>query len=312
MRERGKGITNYIILVLMVLAILLCIWNILREKQLKDMPIELSVIVRGQSSEGLDNVRRGIELAARDYNIDVTFITLSEENNAEEQKALIARETGLNAQAILLSAVDSQLLCAAVAEAEQDIPVICFESGLTCEDHAGYISADNYEMGKELGKMLLNRGIDRGNVLIIGGDASCQSIQERRTGVLSILKDTGITVSEQESIHIGTELRQYDAVLALDTYHLEAGALRLAGANCDIPLFGIGANNKIAYYMEQDVICGIIAQNEVEMGYVGAKQAAEAVRNGKQSALPEVEFRVITKETMYEKENERLLFPFGN
>ena len=80
----------------------------------------------------------------------------------------------------------------------------------------------------------------------------------------------------------------------------------------NIPLFGIGANNKIAYYMEQDVIYGIIAQNEVEMGYVGVKQAAEAVRNGEQSTLPEVEFRVITKETMYEKENERLLFPFGN
>ena len=118
MKERGKGIINYIILVLTVLAILLCIWNILREKQLKDMPIELSVIVRGQSSEGLDNVRRGIELAARDYNIDVTFITLSEENNVEEQKALIAREVELNAQAILLSAADSQLLCSAVAEAE--------------------------------------------------------------------------------------------------------------------------------------------------------------------------------------------------
>lgn len=147
MREHGKRIIHYIILVLTVLAILLCIWNILREQQLKDMPIELSVIVRGQSSEGLDNVRRGIELAARDYNIDVTFITLSEENNVEEQKALIAREIGLNAQAILLSAADSQLLCSAVAEAEQEVPVICFESGLTCEDHAGYISADNHQMG---------------------------------------------------------------------------------------------------------------------------------------------------------------------
>ena len=128
------------------------------------MPIELSVIVRGQSSEGLDNVRRGIELAARDYNIDVTFITLSEENNVEEQKALIAREVELNAQAILLSAADSQLLCSAVAEAEEEVPVICFESGLTCEDHAGYISADNYQMGEELGKLL---GVNPNSVRMI-------------------------------------------------------------------------------------------------------------------------------------------------
>lgn len=130
--------------------------------------------------------------------------------------------------------------------------------------------------------------------------------------MLSVLENSEITVSELASIQPGTDLNQYDAFLALDAYHLEAGALLLAGANRDIPLFGIGANNKIAYYMEQDVIWGIIAQNEVEMGYVGAKQAAEAVRNGKQRALPEVEFCIITKETMYEKENERLLFPFGN
>lgn len=312
MREYKKGLVNYMLLIVAVVAILLCIWNMLREKQLQDMPIELSVIVRSQSSEGLDYVRRGIELAARDYNIDVTFITLSEENNVEEQKKLIAREVGLNAQAILLSAADAQLLCSEVAEAEKEVPVICFESGLTCNDHAGYISADNNQMGEELGKLLLNRERDCRNVLVIGGKANCQSIKERRAGVLNVLEAAGITASEQASIHTGTDLSQYDAVLALDTYHLETGALCLVGENCDIPLFGIGANNKIAYLMEQDVIFGIIAQNEVEMGYVGAKQAAEAVRNGRRGTLPEVEFRAITKESMYEKENERLLFPFGS
>lgn len=311
-RKHKKEIISYIILVLVVLAFQLYVWNMLRVKRLEEMPVELSVIMRGQSSEGMDNIRRGIELAALDYNIDVTFITLSQENNVEEQKELIEREVGLNAQAILLSAADSQLLCSAVAKAEQKIPVICFESGLTCDDHAGYISADNYQMGEELGKLLLTSGIDRGNILVIGGGVNCQSIQERREGVLHTLEDTDITVSEQTSVQAGTELAGYDAVLALDAYHLESAACYLADENRDIPLLGIGATNKIAYYMERGVIYGIIAQNEVEMGYIGAKQSAEAVRSGKQDILPEVEFRVITEETMFEKENERLLFPFGN
>ena len=53
--------------------VLLCFWSILRQKQLREMPIKLSVIVRGQSSEDFDHVRRGIDLAARDYNLDVTL-----------------------------------------------------------------------------------------------------------------------------------------------------------------------------------------------------------------------------------------------
>lgn len=301
----------FLMLAVVVCGILLSVWNTLREKQRLEDPVELSVIVRWQSSVEWENLRRGIELAARDNNIDVMYINLTQANDAQEQETLMEREKGLDTQAILLCAADAQGLSQTVTEMKKSIPVICFESGV--EDAAGTacITADNEGIGWALGELLLEQGTHTGTVLLLGGDLQCQSIQQRKAGVLAALEDTQLDVVELEK---GQEIQwsDYDAVLALDTQHLEQAAEQLSDeTKPQTLLYGIGGNNRIAYCMEHDIIQGIVAQNEVGMGYLGAKQAADTVRYGKVTELPDIEYRVITKRTMYERENEQLLFPFG-
>lgn len=310
-KTKRKNLLVYLILVLGVCGVLMVVWNTLRVKQRLEAPVELSVIVRWQSSEEWENLRRGIELAARDYNIDVVYINLTQANDGQEQKNLIEREKGLSTQAILLSAADAQALSQTVSETKKSIPVICFESGVSGETGTICISADNQGMGQALGGLLLEQGTSTGTVLLLGGEVQCQSIQQRKAGVLDALEGTQLEVVELKE---GQEIQwsAYDAVLALDAQHLEQAAQKLASSSkSQTLLYGIGGNNRIAYSMEHDIIQGIVAQNEVGMGYLGAKQAADVVRSGEVSQPSEIEYRVITKQTMYERENEQLLFPFG-
>lgn len=311
MQKRRKYSWGYLALAVVVCGVLLVSWGNLRNKQRLSQPVELSVIVRWQSSEVWDNIRRGIELAAQDYNLDVMYITLTQENSAKEQKAMIDRETQLDTQAILLSAADQEALCQVVEETRKEIPVICFESGTVCPANVTCISADNHAMGVELGNLLLAQGVKKGSVLLLGADSPCQSIQSREDGVLSVLERYPIDITTCSQLEEDTQLTDYDAVLALDTQPLEDAAQQLDGHPQETVLLGIGGNNRIAYDMEHDIIQGIVAQNEVGMGYLAAKQAADAVRTGKAEELPGIEYRVITKETMYQRENEQLLFPFG-
>lgn len=311
MKKRRRYSWAYLALAVVVCGVLLVAWGNLKHKQRMSQPVELSVIVRWQSGEVWDNIRRGMELAAQDYNLDVMYITLTQENSAKEQERMIHRETQLDTQAILLSAADQADLCQVVEETRKEIPVICFESGTTCEEDVLCISADNYAMGQQLGNLLLTQGVDEGRVLLLGADSSCQSIQSRQEGVASVLEHYPMDVTACEGLEQNMELSDYDAVLALDTQQLEDAAQQLEGHPQETVLLGIGGNNRIAYEMEHDVIQGIVAQNEVGMGYLAAKQAADAVRTGKTQEMPDIEYRVITKETMYQRENEQLLFPFG-
>ena len=127
MQTKRKYSWGYLVLAVVVCGVLLVSWGNLRRKQRLSEPVELSVIVRWQSSEVWENIRRGIELAAQDYNLDVMYITLTDENSVQEQMAMIDRETQLDTQAILLSTADQEALCQVVEETEKEIPVICFE-----------------------------------------------------------------------------------------------------------------------------------------------------------------------------------------
>ena len=311
MQTKRKYSWGYLALAVVVCGVLLVSWGNLRNKQRLSEPVELSVIVRWQSSEVWENIRRGIELAAQDFNLDVMYITLTEGNGVQEQQTMIDRETQMDTQAILLSAADQEALCQVVEETRKEIPVICFESGMVCPEDVVCISADNYAMGQELGKLLLSQGVEQGRVLLVGADSPCQSIQDRKAGVLSVLEDYPISTTVCSGAKEGTELTEYDAVLALDTQPLEDAAQCLEHRPQEVVLLGIGGNNRIAYHMEHNIIQGIVAQNEVGMGYLAAKQAADAVRTRASQEAPGIEYRVITKETMYERENEQLLFPFG-
>ena len=70
----------------------------------------VSVIVRGRNSESWTIIKEGMEQAASEMNVNISFITLLEENNTKEQKELIAREVESKVDAIVISPADFTLV----------------------------------------------------------------------------------------------------------------------------------------------------------------------------------------------------------
>ena len=87
----------------------------------KEPPPEIyriSVIVRGRAGDRWESIRQGADQAASEMNVDLSFITLSGENDSAEQISLLQREIDAGADAIVLSASDS----AALAEPRKKRP----------------------------------------------------------------------------------------------------------------------------------------------------------------------------------------------
>lgn len=280
----------------------------------------ISMLARGKSAAGWAGIREGAALAADESNVELSFILLGEDNDAEEQISLLNREREAGVDAILLSAADSAALGGALEEMEMKMPVVAFESPV--DGDYPYLSADNYAMGAQIGRQLLADGQPVRMALVESGMA-CAHIRERRDGFLSILEPENISPSIWELPPDSDEIpgylvqklsqRDVDVAVALDFLALEQTAQMVAETGRpDVSVYGIGGTDKILSYLEQGTISSIVVQNDFAMGYLSVKEAMAAIkgRAAPREGRPLMEYRLITGRNMYDPENQPLLFPF--
>lgn len=92
--------------VLLILFLLSSTDLIIKEKEAEVYP--LSVIIESTADDNYVNFRKGVERAAIELNADVSFITLYEEGNQEQQTELMLREQQDGSRALIVSPVEEE------------------------------------------------------------------------------------------------------------------------------------------------------------------------------------------------------------
>ena len=88
--EKNRWLFLAFVLVLVVLYLLSSTNLILHDKKTEIFPI--SVIVEKTSDEDYEKLRKGMDRAAEEFHVDLSFITLYEPNDQTQQFQLISRE----------------------------------------------------------------------------------------------------------------------------------------------------------------------------------------------------------------------------
>ena len=104
-----------------------------------------------------------------------------------------------------------------------------------------------------------------------------------------------------------------DIIIALDNDGTERmiDVIQAGGdESSDCALYGVGGSEKAVYYLDKGVIRTLVVPNEFKMGY----QSMEAIANQLQHQTGQLEdyqvdYLVINKDNMYDKKNQKLLFP---
>lgn len=324
--KRGRKRTFLILFLLLVLSFLLLLSDTLwHEKDRKTYNI--SIITRGKNSESLMTMKQGIEQAASEMNVNISFITLSEENSVLEQQQLIEREIQNKADAIIISPVDYEKMTESIESAMKKVPVILFESTVKSDRVQPSISCDNYKLGVNLGEEIIRNGHKASNIAIVKNNLECSSIKERYDGLMSVMKKTQnnctlweIAVDKQSSFYNGSrELldgNNIDVVVAFDTNILEnISQVKKDFINSNnenkgkFEIYGTGSTSKIISYLEDNIINATAVQNEFNVGYLSIKTAVSKI-NGNNLDSSVISSTVINRKNMYSEENQRLLFPF--
>ena len=323
--KKKKKQTFIILLLLVILSFLLLLNDTLGHENDK-RTYNISIITTGKNSESLMIMKQGIDQAASEMNVDISFVTLSEDNNAVEQTELITREIKNKADAIIISPVDYEKMAEPIESAMKIVPIILIESTVKSHNALQSISCDNYKLGVSLGEEMIRNGKTNSDVAIIKNNLENSSVKERYDGFMSVMKntknkcvfwefsgDTQLIYHNEAKAFL--EYNDIDAVVTFDSDILEGFAQAkkdLSSVNKEkksIQIYGTGSTSKIISFLEDKVISATAIQNEFNIGYLAVKSAVYKI-NRKSMENSNISSTVINIKNMYSDENQKLLFPF--
>lgn len=323
MKKRRKQI-SIVLFLLLLLSFLLLLSDTLWNEKNKEI-YNISIIAGGKNSESLMIMKQGIDQAASEMNANISFLTLSEENNIEEQKQLIEREIKNGTDAIIISPIDYEEMAEPIQVAMKKVPIILVESSIKSKYAIPSISCDNYKLGMSLGEEVIENNNTMSNIAIIKNNLECSSLKERYDGFMSIMSNTNNNCtfwkfsSEEQGNYYNQarkllESSDIDVVVTFDTGILETIAQAKKDSNssnekASIEIYGTGSTSKIISFLEDKIISATAMQNEFNLGYLGVKTAVYKI-NGKDMGNSNISSTVINAKNMYSEENQRLLFPF--
>lgn len=296
-----------------------------RETNVKEIPVKnISVITRGKLSESWENFKQGAEQAGTDLNANIRMISLGNEeaNKLEEQIELLEREVNSDADAIVIAPVDHEHMAESLAKMKRNIPVVLVESNVDSKLPYEVIACDNKKMGTALAEEVMRHGNFRKKVLLINGDISCSSVLDREAAFRDTMKISYNEILEWEQADYSSETilnylrtNNVDVIVAFDTEILENAAKALKEYEDQYPpqlteLYGVGSSSKVIRYLEYDNIVSIVVQDDYSMGYLGVRDAINAINGREEKERTEIAFKIVDHEHMYSEENQRLLFPF--
>lgn len=277
---------------------------------------EVSVIFRDADSTAMSAARQGMEQAAVDMDVELRLLNLSADGQADEQREILEREVENGADGVLLIPADRDALASAVKEAS--VPVVTMETDMAADGAAGYVSVDNTALGEALGTMTLNGAPEGSAVILVNTAPEATGISDRVEAAARVLEGAqrrvyicrpGQEGELEEALEATVEKWSASAVVAFDTSALEHAARTLAQLEEAPLLYGAGSSAAIAAYLEQGTITAVAARNEFAAGYLAVEMLVNAINGTAGPRAQLLEFSVVRKETMYEPEHEKLLFP---
>ena len=244
-----------------------------------------------------------MEQAADELGAELRFLTLTAQNDSEEQTAVLFREIDGGADALVVVPAGPDELTLALSQRPDHCPVVTLES--TVEGAAGIVAPADEEVGRRLAQALLEDWTG-GPVLLL--DPLPQTgIGARAEGARAALEERGVPVRRAAALpQDGPEERW---VMAFEPLATQQAAERKEAEELGFALYGVGSGTAITAQLERGNISALAAWSDYAAGYLAVRQAVEAAMRADRQDPGPLAFSIVRGEDIYAPENQKLLFP---
>ena len=289
----------------------------------KEIYHSVAVIVDDSSNDRWAAFKEGLEQGADEENFHINVVSTSSFVNLHEECSIISREleNGADGVIVQLCGDDVDGLFSGIVSV---VPTVLVENEGESDSLFTTVMADPYLIGKTIGKNLLEGEKGRLSGLTVGilsGNQKMKSQRLRLKGFQEAMENSGAdllwTLSAEE-IRDQSALERYwkekpvSVLVALDNDEMElAGDFTLELSGEKPELYGEGRSEKTVYYLDKGVIASLVVPNEFFLGYQCVKELAGKINYHQDDTGTEatVDFLSVTRENLYDRDAENILFP---
>lgn len=327
--ELKKRIIIIFALIAIVTSIILILYNQLQPlKRRKTETCTIEAILKSTDYEKIPFwgvVRQGLITAADDHELEIRITGPVSETEIDRQIELVYEAIARKPDAIILAAADfERLVPAAEAVRDAGISLLSIDSFLDSDVSRIDIGTDNYSAGVKAG-LLVQDSVPRGSsYAVISYVRESSTAIDRELGVLDSLAGYGSLsgikysqgepdIAEQQTLELLAIYPEVKAIVALNEPSTYGAARAVASLPEDTRpvLIGIDNSEPIIQYLEQNIIKAIIVQKPFNMGYLGVTYALDIIAGRQTPEYVDTGAELITRESMYTTENQKLLFPLN-
>ena len=268
---------------------------------------------------------QGAEMAAREYGVNLTIIGPDSETKYEEQGTMIEDSIKKKPAAVVLIPshyTETQKYAAKIEDA--GIPLVVVDSIMEEKMGSCVVATDNVEAGRKMGTYIAENFENISCIGVVGHVKGVSTAVEREQGLREGLGDMEEKIadvvfcdSDYRKAYLVTKemLTRYpdmNVIAGLNEYS-SVGAARAVndlGLTEKVRMIGFDSSIKEVEYLEDGTFQAIVVQKPLNMGYLSVEKTVELLENEKIPEVVDSGSVLITKETMYTEENQKLLFPF--
>ena len=316
--KRSFILTEIILGILVVISAFFMLYN-----KNEDKTERIAVIIPDIEESQWSAFKYGLKMASQEYGVKTVLISKANINLSEDEMEVVKQEIDKGADAVIVKMTGNSSEYSQLKKIQKKVPIMLAGESL---DETGKQSdipvtePNQYEMGVALVQKLLeknNGNLSGKKIGIFIENSNSEADINRREGVYDALKDTGAEImwsaSRDESIKRNTTLqsqRKVDIVLALDdTSFVEAGESVKQNNLYGAIVYGIGNSTEAVYYLDTRWAECLIVPDEFTAGYQCVAETVNALRKTfYQMKDQEIPYTVLTRDNLFSKENQDLLF----
>lgn len=270
-----------------------------------------------------ETIRMGAQLAAKEEEIPFEYVGPLEEKDVDKQVEIMNSKIEEGADIILLAAADKERLALSVENAKKKgITLVSVDSSVVGQTEI--VATDNVAAAQELTHYLLESINNEGEVIMLNFVQGASTANEREQGYDLVMAGqakvkqlpTVYTEGTTESAYKKAKeiIKQYPNLKGLvgaNQYMTEGICLAIEelGLSKKIKVVGFDSSNVIIEALEKGIIEAILVQKPFNMGYLGVKVAVDLFDGKKVEQDTDTGYKLITADTLYDTENQKLLYP---
>lgn len=295
-----------------------------------DSKKKVAVIVKSLDSDFWHNVKNGVDSAAVENNVTVTFTGPENEEDFARQNELIFEAVKNGADAIVLSAIDhAESVSAVNFAAHNGVKVITIDSGSDSTNVSQFIGTDNIAAGKAAARAAVGLFPEKTEICIgiVNFAVGTDNGDKRREGfcdyidtipnarvVASVTADSNTDSATAAAVGLLTNNPRIDVIVGFNEWMtLGVGyAIQRLGLSDKVQAVGFDTNITSVRMIETGEMDALVVQNPFAMGYLSVKSAA-AIVSGSAAEVHDIytDVTVVTRENLFDSDIQKLLFRFN-